>query len=198
MSGTVAARPQGCPDTAKLDLYEAFLRGLIAEKDDVTLEEMRARLMDEHDRSRWRSQSSRRCFACLANALSTVCCPPSGARSTPSDLPNAPTSSPLLTMSKISRKMLQWKATLPSSLGHSSAGEFVLSTLSAPDRLVRFRSQPAADRDAQPIACGYGSRTDCHQSGLVRCTRRVYGGSNFYPQKPDLAGCRSVPGLPNG
>ena len=33
----------------KLDPYEAFLRALIDEKGDITLEEMRARLGDEHD-----------------------------------------------------------------------------------------------------------------------------------------------------
>ena len=48
-TGTVAARPQGRPRTSKLDSHEAFLRGLIDEKDDITLEEMRARLLDEHD-----------------------------------------------------------------------------------------------------------------------------------------------------
>lgn len=47
-NGTVAARPQGRPRRSKLDPHEAFLRGLIAETDDITLEEMRARLLDEH------------------------------------------------------------------------------------------------------------------------------------------------------
>lgn len=48
-TGTVAARPQGRPRTSKLDPHEAFLRGLIDEKDDITLEEMRARLLAECD-----------------------------------------------------------------------------------------------------------------------------------------------------
>lgn len=47
-TGTVAARPQGRARRSKLDPYEAFLRGLIDEKVDITLEEMRARLRDEH------------------------------------------------------------------------------------------------------------------------------------------------------
>ncbi len=47
-TGTVAARPQGRARRSKLDPHEAFLRSLIAEKDDITLEEMRARLRDEH------------------------------------------------------------------------------------------------------------------------------------------------------
>lgn len=46
-TGTVAARPQGRPRTSKLDGHEAFLRGLIDEQDDITLEEMRVRLRDE-------------------------------------------------------------------------------------------------------------------------------------------------------
>lgn len=45
----VAARPQGRARRLKLKPHEAFLRGLIDEKDDITLEEMRARLLDEHD-----------------------------------------------------------------------------------------------------------------------------------------------------
>ncbi|MBB2964987.1 transposase [Methylobacterium sp. R2-1] len=48
-TGTVAARPQGRPRTSKLDLHEAFLRGLIDEKTDIILEEMRARLLAERD-----------------------------------------------------------------------------------------------------------------------------------------------------
>jgi transposase len=48
-TGTVAARPQGRARRSKLDPHEAYLRGLIAERDDMTLEEMRARLKDEHD-----------------------------------------------------------------------------------------------------------------------------------------------------
>jgi transposase len=47
-SGTVAARRQGRPRTSKLDPHEAFLRDLIDAKDDITLEEMRARLHAEH------------------------------------------------------------------------------------------------------------------------------------------------------
>lgn len=47
-TGTVAARPQGRPRRSKLDPHEGFLRGLIDENDDVTLEEMRARLLAEH------------------------------------------------------------------------------------------------------------------------------------------------------
>ncbi|KQO93853.1 transposase [Methylobacterium sp. Leaf92] len=48
-TGTVAARPQGRARRSKLDLHEAFLRALITERDDITLEEMRTRLKDEHD-----------------------------------------------------------------------------------------------------------------------------------------------------
>ena len=48
-TGTVAARPQGRARRSKLDPHEAFLRGLIDGQDDITLEEMRARLRDEHD-----------------------------------------------------------------------------------------------------------------------------------------------------
>jgi transposase len=48
-TGTVAARPQGRARCSKLDPHEAFLRGLIDKKVDITLEEMRARLRDEHD-----------------------------------------------------------------------------------------------------------------------------------------------------
>ena len=48
-TGTVAARPQGRPRRSKLDPHEGFLRGLIDEKDDITLEEMCARLLAEHD-----------------------------------------------------------------------------------------------------------------------------------------------------
>jgi len=40
-TGTVAARPQGRAHRSKLDPHEAFLRALMAEWDDVTLEEMR-------------------------------------------------------------------------------------------------------------------------------------------------------------
>jgi transposase len=48
-TGTVAARPQGRPRTSKLDPHEAFLRALIDETDDITLEEMRTRLLVERD-----------------------------------------------------------------------------------------------------------------------------------------------------
>ena len=48
-TGTVAARPQGRAHRSKLDPHEAYLRGLIAETDNITLEEMRARLKDAHD-----------------------------------------------------------------------------------------------------------------------------------------------------
>lgn len=48
-TGTVAARPQGRPRTSKLDPHEAFLRDLIDDTDDITLEEMRARLLSERD-----------------------------------------------------------------------------------------------------------------------------------------------------
>ena len=48
-TGTVAARPQGRPRISKLDPHESFLRGLIDEQDDLTLEEMRARLLAERD-----------------------------------------------------------------------------------------------------------------------------------------------------
>lgn len=47
-TGSVAARPQGRARRSKLDPHEGFLRGLIDENDDVTLEEMRARLLAEH------------------------------------------------------------------------------------------------------------------------------------------------------
>jgi transposase len=48
-TGTVVPRPQGRARRSKLDPHEAFLRGLIDAKDDITLEEMRVRLRDEHD-----------------------------------------------------------------------------------------------------------------------------------------------------
>jgi transposase len=48
-TGTVAARPQGRARRSKLDPHEAYLRGLIAERDDMTLEEMRTHLKDERD-----------------------------------------------------------------------------------------------------------------------------------------------------
>lgn len=46
---TTAPRPQGRARRSKLDPHEAFLRGLIDATDDITLEEMRARLREEHD-----------------------------------------------------------------------------------------------------------------------------------------------------
>ncbi|KAB7783831.1 Transposase [Methylorubrum populi] len=48
-TGTVATRPQGRARRSKLDPHEAYLRTLIAKRTDITLEEMRARLKDEHD-----------------------------------------------------------------------------------------------------------------------------------------------------
>ena len=47
-TGTVASRPQGRARRSKLDPHEAFLRELIEAKVDITLEEMRARLLTEH------------------------------------------------------------------------------------------------------------------------------------------------------
>jgi transposase len=47
-SGRLAARPQGRPRTSKLDPHEAFLRDLIDAEVDITLEEMRVRLREEH------------------------------------------------------------------------------------------------------------------------------------------------------
>ena len=46
-TGTVAARPQGRARRSKLDPHEAFLRALIDETADITLEEMRTRLLAE-------------------------------------------------------------------------------------------------------------------------------------------------------
>ena len=43
-TGETAARKQGHPKGSKLDEHEAFLLGLVAEKDDVTLAEMQAQL----------------------------------------------------------------------------------------------------------------------------------------------------------
>lgn len=48
-TGTAVARPQGRPRRSKLDPHEAYLRGLIEAQDDITLEEMRAHLLAEHD-----------------------------------------------------------------------------------------------------------------------------------------------------
>ena len=42
-TGTAAARPQRPARRSRLDPHEAFLRGLIDEKVDITLDEMRAR-----------------------------------------------------------------------------------------------------------------------------------------------------------
>jgi transposase len=46
-TGERTARPQGQPEGSKLDAYAGFLLGLVAEKDDITLSEMQARLQDE-------------------------------------------------------------------------------------------------------------------------------------------------------
>ena len=46
-TGERAARKQGHPKGSKLDEHEAFLLGLVAEKDDVTLAEMQAQLRAE-------------------------------------------------------------------------------------------------------------------------------------------------------
>src|SRR5215210_5506279 len=46
-TGERTARPQGQPKGSKLDAHAAFLLGLVAEKDDITLSEMQARLRDE-------------------------------------------------------------------------------------------------------------------------------------------------------
>ncbi|KMO13683.1 transposase [Methylobacterium platani JCM 14648] len=48
-TGTMAPRPQGRARRSKLDPHETFLRALIDAQDDITLEEMRARLREEHD-----------------------------------------------------------------------------------------------------------------------------------------------------
>jgi len=48
-TGMVAPHPQGRACRSKLDLHETFLRALIDAQDDITLEEMRARLREEHD-----------------------------------------------------------------------------------------------------------------------------------------------------
>ncbi len=47
-TGSYEPAPFGKPPGSKLDAYEAFLLGLIEEKADITLEEMRGRLVDEH------------------------------------------------------------------------------------------------------------------------------------------------------
>ena len=46
-TGSVAPRPQGRPPGSKLNGHEASLLGLIEEQDDITLEEMKARLEAE-------------------------------------------------------------------------------------------------------------------------------------------------------
>ena len=46
-TGETTARKQGQPKGSKLDEHEAFLLGLVAEKDDVTLAEMQGRLRAE-------------------------------------------------------------------------------------------------------------------------------------------------------
>jgi len=46
-TGETTARKQGQPKGSKLDEHEAFLLGLVAEKDDITLAEMQARLQAE-------------------------------------------------------------------------------------------------------------------------------------------------------
>lgn len=46
-TGETTARPQGQPKRSKLDKHAAFLLGLVAEKDDITLSEMKRRLQDE-------------------------------------------------------------------------------------------------------------------------------------------------------
>jgi transposase len=46
-TGERTARRQGQPKGSRLDEHEAFLRGLVAEMDDITLAEMQARLREE-------------------------------------------------------------------------------------------------------------------------------------------------------
>jgi transposase len=46
-TGERTARKQGHPKGSKLDAHEAFLLGLIEERVDITLEEMRRRLVEE-------------------------------------------------------------------------------------------------------------------------------------------------------
>jgi transposase len=46
-TGETTARTQGHPKGSKLDEHEAFLLGLVAAKDDVTLAEMQAQLRAE-------------------------------------------------------------------------------------------------------------------------------------------------------
>lgn len=47
-TGSCEPAPFGKPPGSKLDAYEKVLLGLIEEKADITLEEMRSRLADEH------------------------------------------------------------------------------------------------------------------------------------------------------
>ena len=47
-TGETTAQRQGRPPGSKLDAHEAFLLALIAEKVDITLSEMQARLRAEH------------------------------------------------------------------------------------------------------------------------------------------------------
>ena len=46
-TGERTARRQGQPKGSRVDEHEAFLRGLVAETDDITLAEMQARLREE-------------------------------------------------------------------------------------------------------------------------------------------------------
>lgn len=46
-TGERTARRQGQPKGSRVDKHEAFLRGLVAETDDITLAEMQARLREE-------------------------------------------------------------------------------------------------------------------------------------------------------
>lgn len=46
-TGETAARRQGQPKGSRLDEHDMFLRGLVAETDDITLAEMQVRLREE-------------------------------------------------------------------------------------------------------------------------------------------------------
>ncbi len=46
-TGETTARRQGQPKGSRLDEHEAFLRGVVAETDDITLAEMQVRLREE-------------------------------------------------------------------------------------------------------------------------------------------------------
>lgn len=50
-TGSFAPRPFGKPKGSKLDAHEAFLLGLLDERPDITLEELRCRLRDERSMS---------------------------------------------------------------------------------------------------------------------------------------------------